>query len=421
MRVILFTHTFLPTIGGRELVVHFLADALTRKGVDARVVGPSGARSARGLRLRYKVHRYPKLIEGGFASPKTGLRRRIWLERQQSWLLRMDWRLFGADLIHAHTTYPAGYVAHRVCRNRIPVVITPHGTDIHEIPEIGHGLALLPGVRDKIREALQTADTVTAISDSIRDVAQDQWKVPPERVVRIDNGVDIHRFDAVTAAPVRKHFQIPAHSPIVLNVGNYTPRKGQDVLVRAAALLRRAVPEARVVIVGRGTDPLRQTIDELGLQDYVILTGTLPIPSIGKANGSDLLGALYAEATVVVSAGIAEGSEGLSLAILEGMAARCPIVATEISGNKDIVRPGYNGVLIPPGSERELAQALIRLLQHPAQCETLAQGARKTAEEHSWDRIAEQYIRTYESLLRRKGARTRLRTGEEHGPDHPAH
>ena len=408
MNIVLYSHTFLPAVGGRELVVHFLADALQRKGVRVRVTGPSGVRSAAGLILPYPVHRYPQFVRVGSIEDKGLSPWRRWLlERSFVWRLRYDLARHGADLVHAHTTYPDGFTANLVLRHKIPLVITPHGIDIHEIPEIGHGLALIPGVREKITEALNAADAVTAISESIAEAVRRRG-VSDERIIRIDNGVDLHRFDRRDTRRVRERYGIPQDAPIVLSVGNFTPRKGQDYLVRAARRLREAVPGTRVVIVGRGTGALREEVQRLGLAGTVLLPGSLPPPALSALSGGcgdDDLADLYREASVFVSCGIAEGSEGLSLAVLEAMAAGCPIVATDISGNRDIVQPGINGLLVAPASEDALARALLEVLRNPALRGRFSREARATAEKHGWDRVADDYIALYERLLTRRRKR----------------
>jgi glycosyltransferase involved in cell wall biosynthesis len=104
-------------------------------------------------------------------------------------------RLWGGfDVVHAHTTYPNGYAAARTRRfSAAPLIITPHGEDINVIPELGFGARLDPQKNRKIEFALRHARTVTAISETIVASLQDAG-VPPGRIVRIPNGVDLERF-----------------------------------------------------------------------------------------------------------------------------------------------------------------------------------------------------------------------------------
>ena len=98
MKVVLYVNSFLPTLGGKQFVVHHLAKSLQELGHSPRVLGPSGIWKHRHLRMPYPVHRWPKLRG---------------LLREQTWVaqLALDTAIWGCDVIHAHMTYPNGYMA----------------------------------------------------------------------------------------------------------------------------------------------------------------------------------------------------------------------------------------------------------------------------------------------------------------------
>ena len=132
MKIILFTNSLLPVIGGREIVVHHLARSLNRLGHSARVVCRSRFWRDRKVRFDYPVHRWPAL---------KGLR----CDEVMPAELLLDILAWGCDVVHAHNTYPTGYAAARLKKLlRLPLVITPHGEDIHVVPEIGFGQRLDP-------------------------------------------------------------------------------------------------------------------------------------------------------------------------------------------------------------------------------------------------------------------------------------
>ena len=156
MNIVLYVPSYLPSIGGRELVVHYLATSLLSLGHRVRVVGPAGWWSHRKIRFDYPLHRWPTLR--GFFRDKVAFTQ-----------LLLDTTIWGCDVIHAHSTYPSGYSAARLKTiKNFPLVITPHGEDIHTIPEIGFGQRLDPIQRPKIARSLQSAELLTAISDSIK-------------------------------------------------------------------------------------------------------------------------------------------------------------------------------------------------------------------------------------------------------------
>ena len=197
-------------------------------------------------------------------------------------------------------------------------------------------------------------------------------------------------------------FRLPGDSRLIVTVGNYHARKGHEVLVRAMPRILESIPRAHLVIVGRNTDALHPLIRELTLEDKVSLTGSIDFPLITSKNGSSLdsgkadwLAAIYRSCELYVSAGLEEGAEGLSLAVLEAMAAGLPVIATDISGNCDVIKEGENGLLIPPADHTQLSDAVLRLLATDGYRDRMGRKAKETANRYRWHEIARQYLEVY--------------------------
>lgn len=396
MNIVLYVNSFLPGIGGREIVVHYLARALMTLGHQVRVVGPAGWWSRRKVRFEYPLHRWPTL-------------RGLFNEQVQFTQLMLDTAIWGCDVIHAHNTNSTGYIASRLKAIRnFPLVVTPHGMDINVIPELGHGYRLDPIQRPKINFALQTAEILTAISASVEASLLDAG-APQEKIRRIPNGVDIERFQQPIAADVRKWLQLPKESRLIVTVGNYRPLKGHEVLIRSMPLILAEEPRARLIIVGRNTDALHPLIRKLDLDDKVKLTGSISFPAIvpeqrraqSVPHKPDWLAAIYRSSDVYVSAGVNEGAEGLSLAVLEAMAAGLPVVATNISGNRDIVIHGDNGFLVPPANPSKLAETVLLLLKSNDIKFRLGRKAKEIAKQYQWRKVAHQYLSVYQEARER--------------------
>jgi glycosyltransferase involved in cell wall biosynthesis len=138
------------------------------------------------------------------------------------------------------------------------------------------------------------------------------------------------------------------------------------------------------------------------MEDHVRIVGSLKPPYAAlkkEARAVDWLAELYQTAAVYVSAGIAEGAEGLSLAMLDAMAAGSPIVATRISGNRDVIRDGETGLLVPPNQAEALANAISQILQSETLSNRLAENAADFADRMSWIKIAGKYINLYKKLV----------------------
>lgn len=393
----LYASDFLPSIGGREVVVHHLARCFQDLGHNVRVLGPRGWRHRHLQRFPYPVHVWPGL-QGLF--PETTALAHLWF----------DATIYGCDIIHAHSTYPSGYIAARFKTFRdVPLVITPHGEDIHVVPEIGFGQRLDPVQRPKIDYALQKAALVTAISKGVEQSLLNA-NVDPAKIRQVPNGVDVERFETPQSLNVREWLKLPSDARIIVTIGNYHPRKGHEVLLRAMAAVVKSEPRARLVIIGIGTEALLPLIRDLKLDQYVTLTGRLDIPITGATQGDssrgqtqpDYVAAILKSSDMYVSAGTFEGTEGLSLAVLEALACGLPIVATRISGNVDIIKDGQNGLLVQPSVPEPLAEQMLRLLNDQGLRVQLAENARVTGRGYQWREIALQYLEVYREVLENK-------------------
>ena len=96
---------------------------------------------------------------------------------------------------------------------------------------------------------------------------------------------------------------------------------------------------------------------------------------------------------------LGEGAEGLSLAILEAMAAGLPVVATNISGNRDIIKNGENGFLVPPDDPAHLAKAILQLLSDNQTRIRMGADAKELAKRYGWHQIAREYLAVYQEAI----------------------
>jgi len=385
LNIVLYVNNFLPKVGGREMVVFHLANELHELGHQVRVLGPSGWWRHRKVQFNFPVHRWPTL---------RGLLR----EQVAFSSLLLDTSIYGCDVIHAHNTYPTGYTASwlKAVKN-IPMVITPHGVDIHTIPEIGHGLRLDSKLRPKIDRAVQSAELLTAISANVENAIIEAG-ASKNKIRMIPNGVDINRYQCQNTKDVRGSLGLPKETKLILTVGNYERRRGHEELIRAVPIILAAEPDARLIIVGKSTEALQPLIKELNIVDKVILTGQIK-PPVFEISGEDKLADIYCSSDIYVSAGMNKDAEGLSLALLDGMAAGLLIVATNISGNSDIIRDGESGFLVPPGDVDQLAGGIINALQDNELRMRMIAESKKTIEKYSWRKITTQYVDVYRECM----------------------
>ena len=271
MKILLYVNSHLPDIGGRELVVHNLALQYQAKGHEVVVAGAAGFRTHRNTNVGYPVRRWP-----------------VWhsapdLSRATAYALHMA--LNNYDVVHAHSTYPCGFIATKQASLwKPPIVITPHGEDNNVVPEIGFGQRLNPEQAPKIEYAVRNASLLTAISDTVYDSSLDAG-APADRVVKIPNGVNIERFSGANDVDAREVLGLPSTAKLITSIGNYHPRKGHDVLVEAIALAREKNPDLHLVIVGRTDEGFRSDVAQRHAPDLLTFTGALSVPLPGSGEG----------------------------------------------------------------------------------------------------------------------------------------
>lgn len=291
----------------------------------------------------------------------------------RSWatLVRLAGR---ADVIHVHSA-KAGFIGRlaAAARGRRRVcVFTPHGWSWWAAEGVEARIYL-----NLERMAAHWCRTIVALSADERDAGLVARVGDPGQYRVIPNGVPLERF-ALPRRPVRGR---------ILMVGRLAPPKRPDLAIRALASVREQIPDAELHIVGDGS--LRTEAGalaaELGLGGAVQFLGT-------REDVPELL----AEAECAL---LASDYEGSPLAVVEAMAASVAVVATEVGGVGELVRPGATGAIAPKGDADALARALLDALGDPERAAALgAEGRRLAQEELSLDRMVGRLVGLYEEL-----------------------
>jgi glycosyltransferase involved in cell wall biosynthesis len=296
------------------------------------------------------------------------------------------------DLVHAHWALPNGLPAAVVAwRNRLPLAVSLHGSDVYMGENSGLWRAVARGV-------LRRAAVVTACSAdlSARGIA---LGARPARTRVIPYGVDPDHFtpQPAAAAAVRAEFGLTEATPLVLGLGRLVAKKGFNVLLDAWPLVLQQLPAARLLIVGDGdlAAPLHDQAQRLGIVSSVIFAGRRDRTQTAAA---------VAAADVFALPIVTDGVDGLPNALLEAMAAGRPLVASRVAGVPDVITDGEHGLLVPQRDPAALAAALLRLLQDRTAAARLAANARaRVLAELTWPMTAARYEDALAGALRGDG------------------
>lgn len=244
------------------------------------------------------------------------------------------------------------------------------------------------------RKLARTVDSFIYISEAVQKkhlqsgVAREKGRVVYNAV---DNAAFAGTLDVVRA---RQSLRLTDDDLAVGIVGRLERWKGQDIFLRAMALVREAVPRAKGVVIGEPVPYdldynrlLRALCEELGLSEHVIFSGF-----------RQDMPAVMSVLDVVVLA--STSPEPFGRVLIEAMAAGKPVVATSGGATREIVEDGTHGLLVPPGDARELAEAIIRVLSDRDMAAAMGkQGRARVREQFNMRQLVDGVQAIYDELL----------------------
>ncbi len=339
---------FSPSWGGLELQALELSAQLQRRGHAVTLSCPPGTRLAReaeaaGLRTLLLPVR-------GYLHPLLILR------------LSRELRRRSIHLIHCqHSRDVATAVpAMLLSGARRPVLLSKRVGSYLNKKDLFH------------RITYRYVDRILAISDVIRRNVLDTLPVSAERVLTLHDAIDTQRFSPERGdrERVRKEFGYDRKTPVVGFVGRFSPGKGHEELLRAAALLRESHPDVRYLVVGepsRGEEGYAEEIHalarELNVNSIVRFAGfRKDIPDVMAAFD------LFA---------FPSHAESFGIVLIEAMAMERPVVSTDCDGVLDIMVHGETGLMVPPRDAGAFAGALRELLDDSSLRARMGSSARR--------------------------------------------
>lgn len=232
-------------------------------------------------------------------------------------------------------------------------------------------------------------DRIVSVTDKLKDELVRLYSIPENKIHVINNGANTDVFKPLDLEQTKSGLKLENSKKYVCFVGNLAAWQGVEFLIRASPLILEKCPDARFLIVGDGVmkDSLMKITSELRLSDKFIFTGRIPYENVP----------LYINAAdVCVAPFIKERNSKIGLSALktyEYLACGKPIVASSISGVRDLIESSGGGVSVAPENPEELAAAVVKLLLDENSRVLMGdKGRRYVVENHSWDGVARKIL-----------------------------
>ncbi len=343
--------------GGQEKMIISLAHALNGKGYASPIVT-----------IAYKGELAPQAEKLGIKVSSIGQKEGVSL--MALWRLFMLIKAERPDILHLHNGRALIYGVIAAKLLGIPSIFTRHGSGPLIIPKW-----IWDGVTRVVTISVQAKNDQCRRNPSLRS----------EKVVVILNGVNIKDYEVSL-----KHAKDRTGVVTVGHVARLVDLKDQATLLKSFAKVIEVLGKnkARLVIAGDGPEKamLEKLARDLGISAQVEFLGFREdIPAIVNTFDVFVLSSL---------------TEGISLTLLEAMAASKPIVATDVGGNPEVVVNGKTGFLVPAKDPQAMADKILVLLKDPVLAKNMGAAGRRHVEEvFSLDRMTDEYIKVYRSLL----------------------
>ncbi len=397
MRVLMLSWEYPPKIvGGIARHVYDLSRALAANGVEVDVVTcehPDAPPDEKDGNLR--VHRVPAEPGDDFVHWVHNLN--VSIEKRVDELIEAESLSEAAPaggepspkgpmVLHAHDWLTEFCGKNLKLKHRIPLVSTIHATEYGR----NHGIHtdLQRYINGVEWELAFESWRVICCSDYMRNEINTALEVPVEKMDIIPNGVDASKFDVeFDKAAFREYFARP-NEKIIFFVGRMVHEKGVQNLIEALPAIREAYHDCKLVIVGGGNkDHLIGRVNELGINDRVLFTGYIDDETLLK---------LYSVIDVAVYPSL---YEPFGIVALEAMAAKVPVVVSDVGGLREVVDHGLNGLTAWSDNPESLTWAIVQILKHPYSARMMVENAyRKVTEVFNWDLIARQTADVYERV-----------------------
>lgn len=241
-----------------------------------------------------------------------------------------------------------------------------------------------------LRVVLSTLSRIITVSKTSKELLCKRYGIKGHKVEAILNGIFLEPFTDLQVNQIKKRRELglKEDDTLIGVVARLDDHKGHKYLVDAAPRIIEAIPSAKFLLVGDGylRDVLISQSKKLGVYDHFLFLGHRDdVPEILGILDLFVLPSLW---------------EGFPFVILEAMASRRPIVASQVDGIPEAIEDGKTGILVPPRDAKRLTDSVIYVLKSPGKAISFGnEGQKRAREVFSWHKMVADTQRLYQSLM----------------------
>jgi len=293
------------------------------------------------------------------------------------------------DLSIIHTQRPDDMLPFVLFFRKNPKIYTAHGRNYEGELVLKKGIII--GTIYEIIEAfvVKRVDRIIAVDAATKEFYINKFPQLQKKIAVIPVGINTTLFRPGNRDETRAKYHIDKNEKVILYVGRFTREKGLDLLLKSFKKVKKEIPDCKLLLVGDGIERgnLENLAKELGLEDVIFIDSLEhdKIPWIINCADVFTLCSLY---------------EGMPTVVLEALACGVPVVSTDVGDVHKVVRDGETGYIVKTRTEEEMSDKLIKVLL--SNNEKFKDNCIKTAQEYSWDLIAEKIVGVYNGVLEKE-------------------
>jgi glycogen(starch) synthase len=399
LRILMFTWEYPPRIiGGIARVVDGLSKALSKLGVEVHVI----TNEMPGSPFEEKDH---GVFVHRVSIPTPAPNFHSWVLMMNHYFSKraglLSHEVGDFDIVHAHDWLVLPCTSESRNFFDCTMVGTLHSL---EYKRAGGTVSSPEGYMVESLEWWLTYESSQIIvsSNAMKNDTKWKYQVPEEKIWVIPIGLDPTKFNSAhpNKDEIRQKFGISRSDQLVLFVGRLTHQKGCEFLIRAIPTVAKAHSNVKLVIVGDGY--MRGELENIART-----TGEgWRIKFVGFIPDSEVVDLMLSADTMVIPSVY----EPFGVVALEAMAARIPLVASNVDGLAEIVRHEYNGILTYPKDPSSISWGISRILSDPLNSKRLVENAsRDLSSRYTWESIAALTLECYKKALLIRDSKKSLR------------